>query len=159
VPKPRIQSRVDESQKSRIETFADVNDMTQAEAVRYLTFRGLDYEEGKLSDSSGSDADPVAERNRDLSASARRWGRNGLLFAVVALALIPISQAAPVFAATSWSVAGALTSVASLASFLLAVYSGVRRLLLLTAAYDMTVAEAFRAVVFADSVDTEATAE
>jgi len=156
MPKPRIQSRVDQSQKDRVDDYADENDMTQAEAVRYLTFRGLDYEEGKLSASHEAEADPMAARDRELGASTGRWARNGALLAVAALALVAISDVAPLFEGAAWSVAGALASLASAVCFLQAAYTAGKRLRLLTATYDMTVAQAFRIVVAGNA---DATAE
>lgn len=59
MPKPRIQSRVDPSQKDRIEDYSEEQGMTQAEAVRYLTFRGLDAEQ-EGGETEASDTSPRA---------------------------------------------------------------------------------------------------
>lgn len=44
MPKPRIQSRVDPNVESRIDQFADQNEMSQSEAVRHLLRSGIDAE-------------------------------------------------------------------------------------------------------------------
>jgi hypothetical protein len=72
MPKPRIQSRVDQSQKDRIEAYAEAHDMTQAEAVRYLTYRGLDYEAGELAAADGGE---VLDRVEALQQNQRREKR------------------------------------------------------------------------------------
>lgn len=47
--KPQVATRVDEEVKREVGEYADTHDVTEAEAMRRLLSRGIDYEAGRLS--------------------------------------------------------------------------------------------------------------
>ena len=134
--KPRIQSRVDPSQKQRVENYAEKNDMTQAEAVRYLTLRGLDYESGVLSDAGGG-PDVGKQQEYERPDTYRGWLFVALGFTAAGLKALAEWLATPtafvsfVVVGAAWGAAGAagLRGVAVFAGAWYVV-SGVARLLL-----------------------------
>lgn len=105
--KSRIQTRVDDTRKREVERYADEHDITQAEAVRRLVGRGIDYEQGLLTrdDDSGDDTLP-------------RLGD--------ALALIgALSWVASIFAVVPWLfLPGAASIIAAGLVFLVTGYGG-----------------------------------
>jgi hypothetical protein len=92
--KPRIQTRVDENVKDRIEEYADRYDMSKSEAMRHLLTRGLDYEDGNLVvPDERQPALPdggvkqLAE-NQERQQRSQQYQGAGLAFGIVYLALL-----------------------------------------------------------------------
>lgn len=90
--KARIQARVDDTRKREVEAYVDEHDITQAEAVRRLVGRGIDYERGLLKDRPDGGE---AQADRDggaVSGPARTFVQVqatagvGLMFAALAFA-------------------------------------------------------------------------
>lgn len=63
--KPQVHARLDETRKRDVEEFSEKHDVTQAEAVRRLLARGIDYEHGVLAASPGGDTDDERDGTGD----------------------------------------------------------------------------------------------
>lgn len=81
MPKPRIQTRVDENVKGRVEAYAEDRDITQSEAMRHLIVRGLDYEAGELAATDGGDIEEMRQELQEREESERK--RDVLLTATI----------------------------------------------------------------------------
>jgi len=110
--KPKIQTRVDPSEKDRIGDFADENEMSQSEAVRHLLRTGIDTETQPTEEEEKDDTLADSAAQSTLFAFA--------LYAVVQIVAFPgpaewlLLGAAAVFAAAG--VAGYVSGVVELES-------------------------------------------
>lgn len=91
--KSRIQTRVDDTRKSEVEQFADEHDTTQAEAVRRLVGRGIDYEQGELNDSEVVDRvneveEAIEDLRGEIATNARREAFSDIGFTVGAALVV-----------------------------------------------------------------------
>lgn len=59
--KPQVATRVDTGTKRSVEEYAEEKDITEAEAMRRLLSRGLDYEAGRLTATDGGEVREATE--------------------------------------------------------------------------------------------------
>jgi len=123
--KPQVQARVEPRQKKRVTDMVDDGEFeTQAEAVRHLIDRGLDYEEGRLRPDPGGETDETDETDEDEGGGLARVARR-LPDLTLALVTLAIAAWLPLIGTSTWTTATGLSVIVGSAALVAALVAQV----------------------------------